>query len=241
MNSIAVNLTNISKTFNLPLEKKETAREYFTNWQTRSKINSLEALKKINLTIKKGEWFGLIGDNGAGKSTLLKLIAQIYQPNHGKILTQGLVVPFLELGVGFNPELSARDNIYLNGVFLGLKRSEIKQKFNTIVKFAGIKPFIGQKLKNFSSGMQVRLAFSIAIQSQGDIFLLDEVMSVGDFQFQKKAKKVFETMKKQAKTVIIVSHQLEDIIELCDKVVWLDQGQIKAIGSAKSVIKSYTT
>lgn len=241
MNSVAINLTNISKTFSLPQEKKDTAREYFVNWHTQTQIKKFQALKDINLTINKGEWLGLIGDNGAGKSTLLKIIAKIYQPNQGQLTTTGLIIPFLELGVGFNPELSARDNIYLNGVFLGLKRSEIKQKVDTIVKYSGVKQFLDQKLKNFSSGMQVRLAFSIAIQSKGDIFLLDEVMSVGDFQFQNKAKKVFKEMKQQNKTAIIVSHHFEELKELCDRVVWLDKGQIKEIGLPKSVIKNYTT
>ena len=148
-------------------------------------------------------------------------------------------MPFLELGVGFNPDLSALDNIWLNGVILGMSRKNIKAKMETIIKFAGIKSFINQKLKNFSTGMQVRLAFSIAIQSPGDIFLLDEVLAVGDYEFRQKSKKVFQQMKRQGKTVIIVSHELDQIIDYCDQVIWMDHGRIVKSGSPKLIIKQY--
>ena len=146
----------------------------------------------------------------------------------------------LELGVGFNPDLSALDNIWLNGVILGMARKKIQEKLETIISFAGIKPFINQKLKNFSSGMQVRLAFSIAIQSSGDIFLLDEVLAVGDYEFRQKAKKVFQLMKQQGKTVIIVSHELDQIKEYCDRAIWLDHGRVILSGQPETVIKAYT-
>ena len=236
----AVKLINISKTFRIPQEKKDSLREYFTSWNLRSKSKTLTALANINLEVKKGEWLGIIGPNGSGKSTLLKLIAGIYEPDQGQIKVDGHLVPFLELGVGFNPELSARDNIYLNGVILGMSRKKISRQFNQMVNFAGIKPFLDQKLKNFSTGMQVRLAFAIAAQSAGDIYLLDEVLAVGDWQFQKKCNQVFKDMKQQGKTAILVSHDLDSIIQYCDKAIWLDHGKIISYDTPKLVVNQYT-
>src|SRR3989338_10047454 len=193
--TLAIQLKNVTKTFRIPLAKQDSLREFFVNFKSSKSFKTLTVLKKINLEVKAGEWLGIIGPNGSGKSTLLKIIAGIYEPNRGKIDVSGKIVPFLELGVGFNPDLSARDNIFLNGVILGMSRKKIREKFDTIIDFAGIKPFINQKLKNFSTGMQVRLAFSIAIQSTGDIFLLDEVLAVGDYEFRQKSKKAFQQMK----------------------------------------------
>src|SRR3989338_2521755 len=193
--TLAIQLKNVTKTFRIPLAKQDSLREFFVNFKSSKSFKTLTVLKKINLEVKAGEWLGIIGPNGSGKSTLLKIIAGIYEPNRCKIEVSGQIVPFLELGVGFNPDLSARDNIFLNGVILGMTRKKIREKFDTIIDFAGIKPFINQKLKNFSTGMQVRLAFSIAIQSTGDIFLLDEVLAVGDYEFRQKSKKAFQQMK----------------------------------------------
>ena len=238
--SLAIQLTDISKTFQIPKEKIDSLRERLLSFKLRSYKRSFMALGNVNLKINSGEWLGIIGPNGSGKSTLLKVVAGIYEPDRGEIEVNGHLVSFLELGVGFNPELSAKNNIYLNGVILGMSRKNIKKKFNQIVKFANIKPFVNQKLKNFSSGMQVRLAFSIAIQSPGDIFLLDEVLAVGDYQFRKKCDQVFKTMKNQGKTAILVSHNLDSIIKHCDKVIWLGHGKIISSGDPKSVIKQYT-
>ena len=238
--SLAIKLNRINKTFKIPTSSYDSLRERFINLKLRGAYKSLHALKNINLEVKKGQWVGLIGPNGSGKSTLLKIIAGIYQPDQGKVEVNGHLVPFLELGVGFNPELSAKDNIFLNGVILGMTRKKITQKFNAIVDFADIKPFINQKLKNFSSGMQVRLAFSIVIQASGDIYLFDEVMAVGDHQFRQKSQKVFKTMKRTGKTVILVSHDLDSIIKHCDKAIWLDHGKIIDYGIPKSVIRQYT-
>ncbi len=235
-----IQLHNVSKTFQIPTEKMDSLRERLLNFKLRSQKQSFTALSQINLEVKQGEWLGIIGPNGSGKSTLLKIIAGIYEPDQGQVEVAGQLVPFLELGVGFNPDLSAMDNIWLNGVILGMSRKKIKEKLETIISFAGIKTFINQKLKNFSSGMQVRLAFSIAIQSSGDIFLLDEVLAVGDFEFRQKAKKVFQLMKQQGKTVIIVSHELDQIKEYCDRAVWLDHGKIILSGQPETVIKAYT-
>lgn len=235
-----IKLTNITKTFLIPTEKIDSLRERFLFLKLKSKTRRLKALNKINLTVEKGEWLGIIGPNGSGKSTLLKIVAGIIDPDKGHVEIDGRVVPFLELGVGFNPDLSAKDNIFLNGVILGMSRKNIKEKMNDIIRFAGIKRFINQKLKNFSSGMQVRLAFSIAIQSPGDIFLLDEMLAVGDYEFRQKAKKVFQKMKKEKKTVVIVSHELDQIKEYCDRAIWLNQGEIITLGKPRSVIAQYT-
>jgi len=239
--STAIQLTNITKTFKIPQEKKDSFREHFTNWKSKPRFKTFKALNSINLEVKTGEWLGIVGRNGSGKSTLLKITAGIYEPNKGQVKINGHLVPFLELGVGFNPELSAKDNIFLNGVILGMKRSRIIEQFDTIVNFAGIKPFIHQKLKNFSTGMQMRLGFSIAIQTPGDIFLLDEVLGTGDHQFRQKTKQVFKKMKQQGKTVIIVSHELNQIIEVCHRAIWIDKGKIKDQGKPKSIIDRYTT
>lgn len=234
-----VKLTHISKSFNIPAEKQDSLRERFIKLKFKQNFRQLSALKDINLEIKAGEWLGVIGANGSGKSTLLKIISGIYEPDNGQIEVNGRLVPFLELGVGFNPELSAKDNIFLNGVILGMRRKQISEKFNEIVNFAGIKQFMNLPLKNFSTGMELRLGFAIAIQSPAEIYLLDEVLSVGDYQFQKKAKKVFEKMKRQGKTVILISHDLISIKSWCDQAIWLDHGQAKLIDRPTEVIKQY--
>lgn len=235
----AIKLRGISKTFNIPTERQDSLRERFIHLKLRQNYKKLSALKSINLEVKTGKWLGVIGANGSGKSTLLKIISGIYEPDSGRVEVSGRLVPFLELGVGFNPELSAKDNIFLNGVILGMDRKTIRQKFASIVNFAGVKQFIHLQLKNFSTGMQLRLGFAVAMQSPADIYLLDEVLSVGDYQFQQKAKKVFQRMKREKKTVILVSHDLETIRSWCDQVIWLDQGKIRALGKPESVIRQY--
>ncbi len=236
----AIQLTNITKAFNIPKEKLDSIQERLLSFKFRSATSKFKALDNITLSVKKGDWIGVIGPNGSGKSTMLKIIAGIYRQDSGKIEVTGHLIPFLELGVGFNLELSAKDNIYLNGVILGMSRKKIKSKFDTIVSFANIKPFINQKLKNFSSGMQVRLAFSIAMQSSGDIFLLDEVLAVGDYQFQQKCDQVFKVMKKNRKTALLVSHDLDSILKYCNHVIWIDHGKIVSSGDPNTVIKQYT-
>jgi len=237
--SLVIKLTNISKTFKIPKEKMDSLQERLLNFKFKSDKRPFYALSNINLQVKSGEWLGIIGPNGSGKSTLLKLIAGIYEPDKGQIEVNGHLVPFLELGVGFNPDLSAKDNIFLNGVILGMTRKKIQRKLNTIINFANIKPFVHQKLKNFSNGMQIRLGFSIAFQTPGDIYLLDEILAVGDYQFQRKANKVFKHMKRQGKTAILVSHDLDHIRKYCDKAIWLDHGKIINYGTPKSVINQY--
>lgn len=236
---VMIKLSNISKTFRIPTEKQDSLRERFVNLKFRQNYKQLQAVNDINLEVQAGEWLGIIGANGSGKSTLLKLIAGIYEPDGGQLTVNGRLVPFLELGVGFNPELSVKDNIFLNGVILGMSREKIVRKFDQIVNFAGIKPFLNLKLKNFSTGMQIRLAFAIAIQSSGDIYLLDEVLAVGDWQFQKKVNLVYNKMKKQGKTVILVSHDLKNIARFCNSCLWLKKGRISRLGQPQSVIEEY--
>jgi ABC-2 type transport system ATP-binding protein len=237
--STTIKITNLSKTFLIPTQKHSSLRERFTSLKFRSNFQSLKILKNLNLEVQSGEWLGIIGKNGSGKSTLLKIINNIYDPNQGIIKVNGFVVPFLELGVGFNPELTAKDNIYLNGTILGMTRKLIKQKYNEIVKFAGIKPFINLKLKNFSSGMYLRLGFSIAMHVPGDIYLLDEVLAVGDYQFRQQSNQVFQNMKKKNKTVLFVSHEMDQIKQYCHRAIWLNNGKIQAEGKPSAVVKQY--
>src|SRR3989344_7915459 len=190
----AVKLSHIYKTFSFPAQKQDSLRERFVNFKFRQTYTHLAALTNISLAVAEGEWLGVIGANGSGKSTLLKIIGGIYEPDSGRVENNGRLVPFLELGVGFNPELSAKDNIYLNGVILGMSRKTVSQKFREIVNFADVAKFINLPLKNFSTGMQLRLGFAVAMQLPADIYLLDEVLSVGDWRFQEKAKKVFQRL-----------------------------------------------
>jgi len=220
-----IKVENISKTFKIPHEKRETFREHLFSFFKPLEYEKFQALKNVSFEVSNGQWLGIIGANGSGKSTLLKILAGIYLPDSGRVEIKGKAVPFLELGVGFNPELSARDNIFLNGIILGMTKSEVERKFERIVQFAEIERFLDTKLKNFSSGMQVRLAFSIAIQVEADIYILDEVLAVGDAAFQKKSQEEFKKMKKAGKTVVLVSHDMETIKRYCQEVIWLDKGE----------------
>jgi len=235
-----VKLTQINKTFQIPTQKQDSLRERFVNLKFKQNYRRLRALEDINLEVKSGQWLGLIGANGSGKSTLLKIISGIYEPDSGEVKVSGRLVPFLELGVGFNPELSAKDNIYLNGVILGMSRKQVEAKFAAIVNFAGVSKFINLKLKNFSTGMQLRLGFSIAMQTEADVFLLDEILAVGDFKFRQKAVKVFQHLKREKKTVVLVSHEMEQIKQWCDRAVWLDHGKVRSSGRPTEVVKQYT-
>lgn len=235
----ALKIINLSKSFQVPMERNQSFRERFARLQFKAHYRLLPVFKKINLTVKRGEWLGIIGANGVGKSTLLKLISGIFEPDEGKIEVKGKLTPFLELGVGFHWELTAADNIFLNGTIMGMTRKQIRQKFGQIIRFAGVENFLEQKLKNFSSGMLVRLGFSVAIQAGGDIYLLDEVLAVGDYQFQQKTKAVFQQLRHLGKTVIFVSHDLESIRQFCDRVIWLNRGRIAAQGMPAAVIREY--
>ena len=231
---------NVSKEFRIPKERKTQIKEYFIHPFKRVEYDKFRALSNINFSVKKGEFLGIIGRNGSGKSTLLKIIAGIYIPDKGISKFSGKLIPFLELGVGFNAELTARENIFLNGIILGLSREEIASKYKTIIDFSELWGFEDTQLKNFSSGMQVRLAFSVAIQAHGDIYLLDEVLAVGDIAFQQKCFTEFRRLKSEGKTMVFVSHSMGAVEEFCDRVILLDKGSIKDEGGAFEVVKNYT-
>jgi len=238
--SAAVKIENVSKTFKLPHEKTTSIKSAVVNFYRRDKSFELQkALEDITFDVRKGEFFGIIGSNGSGKSTLLKLLAGIYVPSRGNINVIGKLTPFIELGVGFNAELTGRENVYLNGSLLGFSRKEMQKMYKDIVDFAELERFMDQKLKNYSSGMQVRLAFSIAIRAQSDILLIDEVLAVGDAGFQKKCFEYFYDLKKNKKTVIFVSHDMDSIQRFCNQCAWLKNGVLMAIGDSQEVVEKY--
>jgi len=199
-----------------------------------------EVLKDISFEVEKGDFFGILGRNGSGKSTLLKIISEIYVPEKGSVTIDGKLVSFIELGVGFNPELTGRENVYMNGAMLGFSTAEIDAMYDDIVDFAELHDFMNQKLKNYSSGMQVRLAFSVAIKAQGDILILDEVLAVGDEAFQRKCNDYFQERKKSGKTTILVTHDMGAVKKYCNKAVLIENGLVKAIGSPENVANQYS-
>lgn len=237
----AVEIVNVTKTFKIPIEAVTMLKQKVVGFLLRKKgYRDFTPLKEISFNIKEGDFFGIVGKNGSGKSTLLKLIAGIYTPNEGSIHTKGKLVPFIELGVGFNPELSGRDNVYLNGALLGFSRKEVDSMYDEIVEFAEMRDFMEEKLKNYSSGMQVRLAFSIAIKAKGDILMLDEVLAVGDEAFQKKCYAYFDKLKREKKTVILVTHDMGAVERFCNKAVLLEDGKIKMQGKPHMVAAAYS-
>ncbi len=240
---IAVRVEHVSKDFVLPHEKVSSVKSLFTSAAQRRGKGGNEtqhALKDISFEIKKGEFFGIVGRNGSGKSTLLKILAGIYQPTKGSISTHGKLVPFIELGVGFNPELTGRENVYLNGALLGFSRKEVAAMYKDIVDFAELEKFMDQKLKNYSSGMQVRLAFSMAVRAEADILLVDEVLAVGDADFQRKCFNYFRKLKKDKKTVVFVSHDMEAVREYCDRAMLVEKNAVLVSGTTAEVTKEYT-
>ncbi len=238
-NEFAIKVENLSKTFRIPHEKIKTMRGAFVSMFKKKTYEEFQALDNVSFEVKKGEFFGIIGRNGSGKSTLLKILAGIYQPDKGTVKINGMISPFLELGIGFNPELSGRDNVYLNATVLGLTHREIDRKFDSIVKFSELERFIDQKLKNYSSGMQVRLAFSVAIHANRDILLMDEVLAVGDSNFREKCLDVFRNFKKSGKTIFFVSHDAEAVREYCDRALLLHKGKTIVIASPEKAIYEY--
>ena len=236
---IALSVNRLYKDFLLPHERKNSLKEYVLHF-SKPTYEKQHALKNITFEVERGEFFGIVGRNGSGKSTLLKIIGGIYQPTKGSVTVNGTLTPFIELGIGFNAELSGRDNVYLNGAILGLTRSEINKKYHEIVEFAELERFMDQKLKNYSSGMQVRLAFSIAIQAHNDILLIDEVLAVGDERFARKSMEIFEKIKKdRSKTVIFVSHDMQTIQQFCDRSLVIHDSKAKFIGSSDRAALEY--
>lgn len=241
MDEIVIKVDKVYKDFVLPHERAGSVKGIFTSMFTHatSKKERQHALKDVSLNVKKGEFFGIVGRNGSGKSTLLKILAGIYQPTKGTVSTYGKLVPFIELGVGFNPELTGRDNVYLNGAILGFSTKQIDDMYDEIVDFAELKRFMDQKLKNYSSGMQVRLAFSMAVRSEPDILLIDEVLAVGDADFQRKCFNYFKTLKRNKKTVVFVSHDMSAVREYCDRAMLIEDSKVVEIGSTDKVAQKY--
>lgn len=236
---VAISVRGLSKSFRLPTERSWGLKQALFNRLRGIKgYRDQQVLSGIDLEIKKGEFVGIVGRNGSGKSTLLKLLAGIYYPSAGEIVVNGSLIPFIELGVGFNMELSGRENVYLNGAILGFSNSEIDAMYDDIVKFAELGDFMDQKLKNYSSGMQVRLAFSIAIRAKGDILILDEVLAVGDAEFQKKCNDYFESLHGK-QTVILVTHSMESVKKFCDRAIMIENGKIACAGRPEAVTQAY--
>lgn len=240
--NVAISVKSVSKDFLLPHEKTSSIKSGVVNLFRKKDrtIDTQHALRDISFDIKKGEFFGILGRNGSGKSTLLKILAQIYQPTNGSVTTRGKLVPFIELGVGFNPELTGRENVYLNGALLGFSREEIDARYDDIVKFAELEKFMDQKLKNYSSGMQVRLAFSVATRAEAEILLVDEVLAVGDADFQRKCYNYFESLKKSKSTVVFVSHDMSAVREFCDRAILIEDSKLIAEGSADKIANQYS-
>lgn len=236
----AIEVKNLHKDFKLPTERAWGLKQAIFNRLRGIKgYKKQKVLKGIDFTIKKGEFLGIVGRNGSGKSTLLKMLAGIYYPSKGEITVNGTLVPFIELGVGFNPELTGRENVYLNGALLGFSNKEMKAMYDDIWKFAELEQFQDQKLKNYSSGMQVRLAFSIAIRAKGDILVLDEVLAVGDAAFQQKCNDYFKELKENGQTIILVTHSMEDVRKFCTRAMMIEDGKIVRDGDPDDVADDY--
>jgi ABC-type polysaccharide/polyol phosphate transport system ATPase subunit len=235
----AIDVAGVSKAFRLPHEQRLFVKEYFLHPFRRTVYERNEALRDVTFAIEHGEFFGVIGPNGSGKSTLLRIMAGIYLPDTGSVRVSGLLSPFIELGVGFNLELNARDNIRINATLAGLTERELDERFDDILAFSELERFVDQKLKNYSSGMLVRLAYSIAIGIPFDVLLLDEVLAVGDEAFQEKCFATFERFKEEGKTIVFVSHALELVERFCDRVLLLQGGVVQALGAPHDVIDVY--
>lgn len=238
---IAVKVEHVSKSFKLPTEATKSFRTTLVNrFRGIKGFTEQRVLKDINFDVHKGDFFGIVGRNGSGKSTLLKIISQIYVPEKGHVTVDGKMVSFIELGVGFNPELTGRDNVYMNGAMLGFTQEEVDGMYDDIVSFAELHDFMNQKLKNYSSGMQVRLAFSVAIKAQGDVLILDEVLAVGDEAFQRKCNDYFMERKASGKTTILVTHDMGAVKKYCNRAVLIEDGLVKAYGNPDDVANQYS-
>jgi len=235
----AIEVAGVSKSFQIPHEQRVYFKEYFIHPFRRTTYERNDALKDITFTVDAGEFFGVFGPNGSGKSTLLRILAGIYVPDQGRVRVNGLLSPFIELGVGFDLELNARDNIRINSTLAGLSKRQLDEKFDQILEFSELERFVDQRLKNYSSGMLVRLAYSIAIQIPFDILLLDEVLAVGDESFQQKCFATFDRFKEEGKTVVLVTHALDLLSRFCDRVLLIENGVVRATGAPEDAIEVY--
>ncbi|MES2876033.1 MAG: ABC transporter ATP-binding protein [Patescibacteria group bacterium] len=240
MDDVAIRVKGVYKSFKLPHEKHSGIKQYLVNLvQQKKGYETQRVLSDVSFDIKKGEFVGIVGRNGSGKSTLLKILSEIYVPDKGEVTINGSLTPFIELGVGFNPELTGRENVYLNGAMLGFSRKEVDTMYDSIVSFAELERFMDQKLKNYSSGMQVRLAFSISIRAETEILILDEVLAVGDAAFQKKCFDYFMSLKRKKRTVVLVTHDMGAVRQYCDRAIMINDGEILTQGSPEEVAQAY--
>jgi ABC-2 type transport system ATP-binding protein len=239
MDEPAIVVRNVSKDFILPHLRQTTIKSRIIHPLRRRTAELQHVLHDLSFTVARGEFLGIIGRNGSGKSTLLKILAEIYPTTGGTVSVFGRLVPFIELGVGFHPELSGRDNVYLNGALLGFSRREVARMYDDIVSFAELENSMDQKLKNYSSGMQVRIAFSIATRAQADILLVDEVLAVGDAAFQRKCSEHFRALKRKGTTIVLVTHDMQAVREFCDRAILIDGGRIAAEGGTEEVTEKY--
>jgi ABC-type polysaccharide/polyol phosphate transport system ATPase subunit len=237
--STAISITNVSKTFRLPHQQYSTLKERALHPLRRTAYNELHAVQDISVEIADGEFFGIVGRNGSGKSTLLKCIAGIYAVDRGRITISGRLSPFIELGVGFNMDLTARDNVVINAIMLGLSRRQARARFDDVIAFAELEEFIDLKLKNYSSGMLVRLAFATAIQVDAEILLIDEVLAVGDAAFQQKCFEEFFRLKREGRTIVFVSHDMFSVERFCDRAMLLERGSMVEVGDPHTIARSY--
>ena len=236
---IAIKVDHVYKSFNIYYDRANTLKERMLFFARNKKREKREVLKDINLEIKKGETVALIGVNGSGKSTLLKLMTQIIFPNKGTIETKGKLTSLLELGAGFHPDFSGRENIYFNSSIFGLTRKEIDERLDKIIEFSELQDFIDNPVRTYSSGMYMRLAFSVAINVDADILLIDEILSVGDQHFQEKCFNKMRELKKEGKTMVFVTHSMDSVKNLCDRAVWLYDGQVRMDGNTDEVVDEY--
>ena len=240
MSETVIQVRDVSMHFNLMEEKVDSIKEYVVKLlKGKLLYNDFIALNHISFDVQKGDILGFIGFNGAGKSTLLKILAGVLTPTTGSVTVKGTIAPLIEVGAGFDPELTARENIYLNGAILGYSKAFIEQRFDSIIEFAELQNFMDVPVKNFSSGMYARLGFSIATAVQPDILIVDEVLSVGDFRFQQKCEERIRKMIEDGVTILLVSHDMDMIERLCNKVLWLDHGEMKDLGATESVCEEY--
>jgi len=239
-NDSIIMLDNVSVSYRLPSERIGTFKEYaIRKLQRKIKIQKFWALTDVSMQIRHGEVFGIIGNNGAGKSTLLKVISKVLKPTKGRVVVHGKIAPLLELGAGFHPELSGRENVFLNGALLGYSHAEMEAVFDETVQFAELEQFINSPIRTYSSGMYARLGFAVATAHVPDILILDEILSVGDEAFQKKSRERLQSFQQQGATVLMVSHALDSMIGMCDRIAWIDHGIVRKIGLPEEVIADY--
>jgi ABC-2 type transport system ATP-binding protein len=236
---VAIEVREVEKTFRIPVHRIDSFKERMVHPLAKPEYRILEALRKVSFDVRRGEFFGIVGRNGSGKSTLLKILASIYRADAGSIRMAGRVAPFIELGVGFNPDLTARENVTLNGVMMGLSRREARARLDAVLDFAELEEFVDLKLKNYSSGMMVRLAFSVMIQSEADVLLIDEVLAVGDAAFQQKCRDVFREMRDGRRTVVLVTHDMTAVQSYCHRAMLLDEGRLGYLGDPEEAGRQY--